>query len=408
MKEMSALINGDARDGPVLVGVYDGGFNGIDTYAVQVALAGAAAGRSVTLLVSTANLAQSVRARLAHTSIQVLDLGLAPLSAREALRYRLWPGLAMHRLARGVMTALSSNDTTYPVVHLNHPGLAKVMHPFASRVYAAAWFYPHALLDRVVETWRHTAGQLPRRVVLATKSISHYLNDASGYGYTTCVVTPTHLLAKQLGDRGIRAVVCPPPVSMFENGISQSRTSISSDAAASHDDCARLVICCGDLDHPRKNVRAALRAVRLLGQSGRHVAAELIGRNSAALVDEMERMPERVFVSCPGPLGPDDVHARMRGADALLVPSLFEEWGYVAVESLLCGTPVVTFPVYPFADMLTEAFGVRARAMTDRAYADAILQVLARGKPAGLTAAANEQFGTSAVGHRLSEIWAHA
>lgn len=389
----------------MLVGVYDGGLTGIDTYAEQVAIAGAAAGNDVTLLATTRSLAHDLQARLPDTGIRVMDLGLQPMTPREAMWTRLWPGFALRRLERGLIQASRTLGKTFPVVHLNHPGLSRAARPLTDRVCVAAWFYPHDLRGRVVETWRHTHGNGPRSLVLVGKSVSHYWNDARGYRHADCVTAPTELLAGQLLSQGIRAVVCPPPVRSSGDEHQTAEPGEPSRADRRSNSNITLLICCGDLSHPRKNVAAALRAVCLLPSDEGRVTVELIGRNGAALEPEVQRLPGHVTAHFTGPLPAPEVQAHMRAADALLFPSLYEEWGYVAVESMLCGTPVVTFPVYPFPDMLAPGFGQYASDMTDGAFADAVQQVLARGRPPGLAAAAAARFGSDAIGRRLTDIW---
>lgn len=412
----------------VLVGVHDGGLNGIDTYAEQVALAAAAAGHAVTLLATTPEVARDLRARHPESAITVVDLSLRPPTSREALAYRVWPGLARRRVERGLVATLGQRGLgqrgpgqlgeTYPVAHLNHPGLAPAVRPFATRVCVAAWFYPHALVGRVAATWHHTGGPLPRRVMLAAKSISHYRNDAAGYRSADVVLAPTEMLAAQLRGQGIAAVVCPPPVQVTQDAGAAADSGgatvdhgAAGDATASTDGAVvpvRLVVCCGDLSHPRKHVGAALRAVCLMPRGERPIVLELIGRHGDALAAEIAGMPEWVAVERPGALPAGVVHAHMRAADALLLPSLFEEWGYVAVEALLSGTPVVTFPVYPFADMIAPGFGARADDMTPAAYAAAIQRVLVDGRPPDLAARANERFGAAATARRLASVWSEA
>jgi glycosyltransferase involved in cell wall biosynthesis len=387
----------------VLVGVYDGGLTGIDTYAEQVAIAGAVAGNDVTLLAATDVLAGDLRARLPDMAIRVVSLGLNPPTRREAMWARLWPGIALGRLQRGMAGAGLRLGETFPVAHLNHPGLSEMARSMTERVCVAAWFYPHDLRGRVAETWRHTGGSGPRSMLLAGKSISHYRNDLRGYRHADIVTAPTQLLAGQLANQGISAVVCPPPVFASGNEPAVPETDPDESPASSRD-AVTLLVCCGDLSHPRKNVAAALRAVRLLPPE-RRFTVELVGRNGAALESEVRRLGGHITVRFTGPLPTSAVQDHMRRADALLVPSLFEEWGYVAVESMLCGTPVVTFPVYPFADMISPGFGERALDMSDRSFADAIQRVLDRGRPPGLAAAAAEQFGSDSVGRRLTEIW---
>lgn len=388
----------------MLVGVYDGGLTGIDTYAEQVAIAGAAAGNDVTLLTTTPDLADSLRDRLRDTGIRVVSLDLARPTRHEAMAARFWPSAALSRLNGGLTRAGRRLDEVFSVAHLNHPGLSEAARPLATRVCVAAWFYPHDMKGRVLETWRHTGGPGARSLVLVGKSIAHYYNDVRGYRNADCVVAPTKLLADQLLSQGVDAVVCPPPV-RGPKDVTPAPDSQELQPVSRASSGVRLLVCCGDLSHPRKNVSAALRSMQLLSRTDRGVTLELIGRNGAALASQVASLPSHVTARFTGPLPAAEVQSRMRAADILLVPSLFEEWGYVAVEALLCGTPVVTFPVYPFADMLSPDFGARAEDMSEHAFADAIERVLDRGRPPDLAAEAQSRFGSQSVGRRLTEVW---
>ena len=95
----------------------------------------------------------------------------------------------------------------------------------------------------------------------------------------------------------------------------------------------------------------------------------------------------------------------MRQAQALLMPSLFEEWGYVAVEAALQGTPVVSLPVYPFPEMLAGRLGRCAAGVGPGAFADAIDAVLAGSDRDQVAASAEARFGVNAAGQRLLCIW---
>jgi glycosyltransferase involved in cell wall biosynthesis len=394
--------NGGVR---VLVGVHEGGFTGIDTYSEQVAIAGAVTGNDVTLVVSTPALARQVQARLSGTSICVIDLGLPELTPREKRLNRLWPQFGLQRLQRGLMHMLDSLPARFPVAHLNHPGLATSVRPYVDRVCVAAWFYPHHPTKRIMETWRHTGGHGARSLALSTKSIAHYLNDSRGYRHSDCVTAPTELLAEQLAQQGIDAVVCPPPVGSIPDSHGGFGVEVQSKVATEPSPVIRLLLCAGDLSHPRKNIAAALRSVRLLPFTGQSIAVELIGGHGDELRGIVSGMPTHIAVSFTGPLTRGEVQAHMRASDALLLPSLFEEWGYVAVESMLCGTPVIAFPVYPFHEMLASGFGAKARDMSDEAFAEAVQRVLVEGPFPELAAMATERFGSVAVGHRLTEIW---
>ena len=390
-----------SSDGPrlrALIGVQDAGFNGIETYAEQVASVGATAGHDVTLLVTSADVADTVARRI-DSSIHIEHLGLPSPSRAAAIAGRLWDGIAMRRLDQAVRRWVMQNrNRRFDVAHLNRPVLARTIRPIADRVVVGAWFYPHAPMTRVVETWRHNRGPMLRRLVLAGKSMSYYRGDATGFSAADCIASPTTMLTDQLRGQGLPAEWCPPPVHVA--GASAGDTP--------RDGKIRLVSISGDLTHPRKNLRATLDAAAHLATSGKSVVVEMIGRNPDPLRRYAADLPEGVEVIFSGPLERTIVHQHVRGSDALVLPSLYEEWGYVAVEALLLGVPVVTYPVYPFSSMLSGGLGAVAAEMTPASLADAIVRVVSNGRGDDLASAAAARYGAEAIGERLSSLWAPA
>src|SRR5512133_352012 len=338
----------------ILVGVQDEGSNGIETYAEQVAIAGCRAGHEVTLLTTVPSIADQVQRRMGEVQFDVVTLDLSPLSARRRYLERLWPqlqtdrvGSALHVSAKGKL-----RGRVFDAIHLNRAALAPYVDKLAKRVYVAGWFYPHDLSARAHETWQHARGPVLRRSVITAKSLCFFRADEIGYRAATEVVACTETLAAQLRGLGLRATACPPPirVSPFQ----------ADDADHSAVDTWRLLICGADLSHPRKNLIDAVRALAKLAKSNRRITLRAIGQNPELLIREAVNLPENVSLEVLGPKSPQEVHHEMRCAHLLVLPSLYEEWGYVVVESILNGTPVVTYPVYPFADMLDGGLGVVA------------------------------------------------
>ena len=85
---------------------------------------------------------------------------------------------------------------------------------------------------------------------------------------------------------------------------------------------------------------------------------ELVGSNSHRLARQLGELPSSVEVVQHGRLPASGVHERMASVDALLFPSLFEEWGYVAVEAMQRGTPVVTLSGLPVFGYVRRADGL--------------------------------------------------
>lgn len=379
----------------VLVGVQDEGMNGIETYAEQVAIAAAIVGHDTTLLVTTPQVAQAVRTRTQWLKLRVVDLGMRPRSQAAVMAERLSPQLQTLRVGKALATMLR-DGAPFDVVHLNRPALAPWATQNHARVFVTAWFYPHSPTQRLAETWKHTSGPALRRMVLAAKSVAFYMGDASGYRAADVVVACTETLASQLRDQGVEAVSCPPPV----------LTSPLGTAAATRDATElQLLICSGDLSHPRKNLQDAVRAAGLLARADRKVVLRAIGRKSESLEACAAGLPAGARLELLGAMPPSEVRREMSRADVFLLPSLYEEWGYVAVESILSGTPVATYPVYPFAEMLSDGLGVVAEDMRPEALAAAIERSLSNVRGSALSEAGDARFGVKTIGMRLTQIW---
>jgi glycosyltransferase involved in cell wall biosynthesis len=385
----------------VCVAIQDDGLSGIESYAEQVAIAAATAGHDTTLIVTTKQVAHAVRERLKDVaSVRVVDTGIKPRTAALVLADRLVPQLHTQRVGDAFVRTLKKLGTQFDVIHLNRPGLAPWASPFGAHLFVAGWFFPHAAGPRLAETWRHTRGFLPRRAVITAKSLSYFAGDDRGYRAATSVVTCTEMLASQLRSQGLPAVACPPPVRVPKHA--------AADYAPPNDGALHLLVCAGDLSHPRKNLKDAIRAAGLLAKPGRPVVMRAVGRNSDSLEPKARRVPlatgARFEFQSVGVLSPADVQREMRRSHALVLPSLYEEWGYVAIESVLSGTPVVSYPVYPFADLL-QGMGVVAEDQTPNALAAAVERSLALPRGQALVDAGEQRFGSRALGALLTKIW---
>jgi glycosyltransferase involved in cell wall biosynthesis len=384
----------------VLVALVSGNLSGVETYAEQIAATGAAASHKVTLVALGAELADKLSSRAGSSNIRVVATDPLPRAAWRSAARQL-PSFSLMEAQALLEASLKRLGKRFDVAHLNHPALATAARPYADRVVVGGWFYPHNALKRMVETWRHTGAVFPKSAAFALKGLSHYWNDRKGYSASDCVVAPTELLAAHLEAIGIHAIACPPPGRRVEADPNLIQGNFRRAEGR-----RQVTVISGNLAHPRKNVKAAIRAVGLLARSGMKLNLELIGHNADALAAELNALPPSVHVLAPGALPREEVDERLRSTDLLVVPSLYEEWGYVATEAALSGTPVVAFPVYPFVEILAAPLGLCAQDMSSDALARALAHVLlSEGNRAAVSAAAERRFGTETVGQRLSEIW---
>jgi glycosyltransferase involved in cell wall biosynthesis len=96
---------------------------------------------------------------------------------------------------------------------------------------------------------------------------------------------------------------------------------------------------------PRKNVVGVLRAFRLLVEWGYQGDLVLVGRwgwRTDGIRDELDASPVRDRIRHLDYVNRPQLAALYGGADALLFPSWLEGFGLPLLESMACGTPVVT------------------------------------------------------------------
>ena len=137
----------------------------------------------------------------------------------------------------------------------------------------------------------------------------------------------------------------------------------------------------------KKNLPLALAA---LAQVPERVDLDIYGPiEDPAVWDEctalLAALPQQVRVTYLGPLRPPDVAATLAQYDALVLPTLGENFGHVVAESLAAGCPVVCSTRTPWTGLL-ESGGGTAVGSFDVAHWSAVLSSWARTDPGGRTA----------------------
>jgi glycogen(starch) synthase len=139
----------------------------------------------------------------------------------------------------------------------------------------------------------------------------------------------------------------------------------------------RLVLLCGRLVY-EKGFQLALDAlpqvIRRVGGVRFLVAGS--GPHEGELVKQAERLGLTRHGTFMGWLGDDVLHSLYRIADLCVVPSLYEPFGLVALESMASGCPCIVADTGGLREVVPREAGLRFRARDPRALARMIERVL--------------------------------
>lgn len=126
---------------------------------------------------------------------------------------------------------------------------------------------------------------------------------------------------------------------------------------------------------PPKGQVYAIRAIEKLKRQGVNVKLHLFGEgadrpNLQNLINQMEL---NELVTLHGDVS--DTEAHMYSMDVILIPSLFESFGYVAVEALALGRPVIATSVGGLKEIIDNEVGLVVSAEEEKNIAEALVFV---------------------------------
>jgi glycosyltransferase involved in cell wall biosynthesis len=371
------------------VGVFAGGPSGLPVSVLETALALERAGVEVTTFM-TGNVELPPAARALERSAARLEPMPAVLRnprSEQALQL-------VHRLMLGRRLARALADHPVDVLHVFSPALAAMLADGPPTV-VQSWFWPPTL-DGRLRTMMPFARRGPAAAVHLAAEVQSHVADRLGYRHAALVLANTRAAEAALLAAGVPTRRIPPCIGVPDRLPERSGAST-----------LRLVFSAHNLASPRKGLRLLLDALPLLPAGRMHLT--LVGGWNERLRPAVERARRAgTEVTATGRM-PRERYLELlaRDADLLVMPSLYEEWGYALFEALSRGVPALALPRYPFAELLDESTGILARSATPEALAAGLERALAGELPAPATvqSATRERFGAAAIAPQLVDAY---
>jgi len=223
-------------------------------------------------------------------------------------------------------------------------------------------------------------------------------------------------LRKLVSSRGIISLIpCGTDTDNF-NLISKTEARLKLGFAPSE----KIVLYVGRFD-PRKGIETLVRScAKILADYGKNLRLVIVGGSSCDRADgeEKERI-EKILKELTldqqtifaGQIGHEQLPSYYAAADVCVIPSHYEPFGLVAIESMACGTPVVASDVGGLKfTVLSEETGLLVPPKDIDAFAQAIKRILNDELLAGkmrkkASANVNQRFGWRQVSIQLSDLY---
>jgi glycosyltransferase involved in cell wall biosynthesis len=176
----------------------------------------------------------------------------------------------------------------------------------------------------------------------------------------------------------------------------------------------RLLLYVGRLD-PEKGVQTLLDAFGRLAAARRELRLVVVGEGKLrpGLQQEAAGLGLGERVTFLGYVAPPALAAVYRMAEVVVVPSLYEPFGLVALEAMASGTPVVASSAGGLAEIITEEVGLLVPPGNAEALAQAIACVLDDASCSNRLAAAGRarvaaHYGWGGIATKTAEVYARA
>jgi glycogen(starch) synthase len=206
----------------------------------------------------------------------------------------------------------------------------------------------------------------------------------------------------------------PAGIRVIGNGAdpAESRCEVETSSAQKYQG-EPLLVFAGRLVH-EKGLQELIKALPLLRDElpGVRLVVAGTGRQLADQQDRATRYGVGDLIDWAGFLDEAELAGLLAAADLVVVPSLYEPFGMVALEAQLAGTPVAVSDTGGLAELVEPGVtGLRFAPESPAAIAAAVRDLMADPAAAAEMAAraqgrAREEFGWAAVARRTAEVYA--
>lgn len=169
----------------------------------------------------------------------------------------------------------------------------------------------------------------------------HHLNSLA-YRGASKIIAPTRWIYTRLAKKYGKITYIPPPIEIVTNIPSREK------------DLPTILFVARDLELPRKNVNNLLKSTRILANKGLKFRVLLIGSYSTKFHETVSILSKKtgIEIELVRYIPRWKVHKYYANSDIFVLPSFYEELGYIVLEAMAHGLPLIVSDIPTFRDFV--------------------------------------------------------
>lgn len=187
----------------------------------------------------------------------------------------------------------------------------------------------------------------PRSFVLTISYFQHIAEERVVHEKASKIVCPTKPIYHQIArDYEEKVQYVPPPLNL-PNITGSQRKRIY--------DKSRILFIANELSLPKKNLKTLLESLRLLSSEKltKKILVTLVGVYNKKLTNLIKRQRNSMIeIETTGPLTMRKLELLYKNSDVLVFPSFYDDLGYVVLEAMSHGLPIIASEDLPILDFV--------------------------------------------------------
>lgn len=305
--------------------------SGIATYTLELANALASKEVNVYLIgFETKNLNLS-------PNIEVIDLGKDPTKL-EFLAFG--PLFAYYIISKKLHKVVEEQKLSHEIDVFHFPLPAAAMKFKGKNIITTSW--GHLTLSYMLfKTQKFFS--FPKKFIVPFGFLQYSIADQIGYKKSQRIICVTTKVLQKLQNKYSEQAVYIPPGIIMSNNLDECKK----------DSNISILFISRDLELPKKNIITLLKSIKLLARNEiKSFSVTLVGKHS----QRMKKMTDKIGIKIRlMPYIPRlELSELYRTADIFVCTSLYEEFGYVLLEAMSYGLPIVASDIPSFRDMIID------------------------------------------------------